>query len=95
MAVGLMRTLHENGLRVPEDVIVTGFDNVPSISLNMPTLTTIEQDFAGMTEIAVAELNRRIRGKRPQDKKEGNKKFPIGGKLVFGESCGCGSRGAD
>ena len=32
MAVGLMRTLQEHGIRVPEDVIVTGFDNVPTVS---------------------------------------------------------------
>ena len=94
MAVGLMRTLREKGLRVPEDVIVTGFDNVPSIGLSMPTLTTVEQDFMGMARIAVEELDRQIRGEDSR-KQNGNKKIPIGGKLILGESCGCGYRGDD
>jgi len=95
MAVGLMRTLHEKGIRIPEDVIVTGFDNVPSIALSMPTLTTVEQDFMGMARIAVEELDRQIRGQDSGERRSGNKKIPIGGKLVLGESCGCGYRGDD
>ena len=95
MAVGMMRTLTEKGIRVPEDVIVTGFDNVPSIALEQPTLTTVEQDFAGMTRIAVEELEKQIRGKEPAQRKDGNRKIPMGGKLILGESCGCGYRGDD
>ena len=95
MAVGMMRTLWEKGVRVPEDVIVTGFDNVPSIALEQPTLTTVEQDFAEMTKVAVEELNRQIRGKKGTEKKDGNKKMPIGGKLILGESCGCCKRPDD
>ena len=95
MAVGLMQTLHEKGIRVPEDVIVTGFDNAPTNALNLPTLTTVEQDFAGMTRIAMEELNRKIHGKRPSSKRKGNKKIPIGARFILGESCGCGYRGND
>ena len=95
MAVGLMRTLQMKGLRVPEDVIVTGFDNAPSVSLELPTLTTIEQDFAGMTETAMEELVRQIQSGSADKKGKEIRKFPIGGKLIFGESCGCGSRGED
>ena len=92
MATGLMRTLREKGIRVPEDVIVTGFDNVPNVSLSEPMLTTVEQDFAGMTVMAMEELDRQIRGIDGK-KKDGVKEMPIGGKLILGESCGCGSRG--
>ena len=94
MAVGMMHTLSEKGIRVPEDVIVTGFDNVPSIALEQPTLTTVEQDFSEMTRAAMEELDRQIRGKKPE-KKSGNRKIPMGGKLIMGESCGCGCRGED
>ena len=92
MAVGVMRTLREHGIKVPEDVIVTGFDNVPSIALDQPTLTTVEQDFSGMVSVAMEELERQIRDKKPEKRTE-NKKIPMGGKLVVGESCGCGHRG--
>ena len=89
MAVGLMRTLMEHGIRIPEDVIVTGFDNVPTVATNVPTLTTVGQDFAGMTTKAMEELDRQIRG----EKKPGKQRISIEGRLVLGESCGCGYRG--
>ena len=95
MAAGLIQTLQEKGLRVPEDVIVTGFDNVPAVSLAMPTLTTVEQNFVEMTEAAMEELNRQIRENRTEKRKDGNKKIPIKSRLVLGESCGCGHRDPD
>ena len=95
MATGLMRTLREKGIRVPEDVIITGFDNVPNISLSEPMLTTVEQDFAEMAVRAMEELNSQIRGDGRKDPSEGIRKMPIGGKLIIGESCGCGFRGED
>ena len=91
MAVGIIRTLAEYGIRVPQDVIVTGFDNVPSVAMKEPTLTTVEQDFAGMTVAAMEKLDRQIRG----EDKDRREKIPLGGKLVLGESCGCGDRGED
>ena len=93
MAVGLMRTLQEHGIRVPEDVIVTGFDNVPTVAISVPTLTTVEQDFAGMTTIAMKELDQQIReGKRKEEK---NFKAGMPGEMIRGESCGCGQRGEE
>jgi DNA-binding LacI/PurR family transcriptional regulator len=41
MAVGALRELRERGLRVPEDVSVTGFDNVKLSEFCYPALTTI------------------------------------------------------
>ncbi|GIF78378.1 LacI family DNA-binding transcriptional regulator [Asanoa siamensis] len=45
MAFGLLNAFHEAGLRVPEDVSVVGFDNVPEAPYSIPPLTTIRQDF--------------------------------------------------
>jgi LacI family transcriptional regulator len=44
MAVGAMRRLHEEGLRVPEDVSVVGFDDVDIAGVITPGLTTVRQD---------------------------------------------------
>jgi DNA-binding LacI/PurR family transcriptional regulator len=52
MALGALRALHEAGLRVPEDVSVVGFDDLPESGYFTPPLTTIRQDFH--------ELGRRI-----------------------------------
>lgn len=43
MAIGAIRALHNNGLRVPEDVSVMGYDGLPLGSFLVPQLTTIVQ----------------------------------------------------
>lgn len=44
MAIGVMLTLQEAGYRIPEDVAIVGFDDIPEASLVRPGLTTIAQD---------------------------------------------------
>lgn len=61
MALGLLRALHEAGRRVPEDVSVVGFDDVPDTDAYLPALTTVHQDFAEVGRRCVAELLRQIR----------------------------------
>ena len=95
MAIGLMRTLRKNGIRIPEDVIVTGFDNVQNYALNEPMLTTVEQNFEEMASKAMEELDRQIRGEYGENEKKTIKRIAIGGQLILGESCGCGGRGED
>jgi DNA-binding LacI/PurR family transcriptional regulator len=45
MALGVLLALHEHNRRVPEDVSVVGFDNIPDSAYFMPPLTTVRQDF--------------------------------------------------
>ncbi len=45
MALGLIRALREAGRRVPEDVSVVGFDDLPEARYFEPPLTTVHQDF--------------------------------------------------
>ena len=45
MAFGLIRALHEAGLRVPQDVSVVGFDAITLSEFSSPPLTTVRQDF--------------------------------------------------
>jgi DNA-binding LacI/PurR family transcriptional regulator len=45
LALGIMLALHERGRRVPEDVSVVGFDDVPESAFYIPPLTTVRPDF--------------------------------------------------
>ena len=48
MALGVLRALHEAGRRIPADVSVVGFDDVPEAAYFTPPLTTVRQDFDEM-----------------------------------------------
>ncbi|WP_029663353.1 LacI family DNA-binding transcriptional regulator [Cellulomonas sp. KRMCY2] len=45
MSFGLLRALHEAGLRVPQDISVVGFDGIALSEFSSPPLTTVAQDF--------------------------------------------------
>jgi len=62
MALGLLRALAEHGRRVPADVSVVGFDDIPEAAFFPPPLTTVRQDFGELGRRAVHLLMERIRG---------------------------------
>lgn len=49
-ALHAIRVLRENGLRVPEDVSIVGYDDTPSVVFAVPSLTTIHQPIEHMVE---------------------------------------------
>lgn len=61
MALGLLRALHESGRRVPEDVSVIGFDDIPEAGSFLPPLTTVHQDFAEVGRLCVEGVLRQMR----------------------------------
>ncbi|MEA2284134.1 MAG: hypothetical protein QOJ21_177 [Solirubrobacteraceae bacterium] len=63
MALGLLRVLHEHGRRVPGDVSVVGFDDIPEAEFFTPPLTTVRQDFAEMGRRALHLLLEEIESK--------------------------------
>jgi len=67
MALGLLRALAEAGRRVPEDVSVIGFDDVPDAANYRPPLTTIRQDFTALAHRAVDLLVAEIEGTPGED----------------------------
>jgi DNA-binding LacI/PurR family transcriptional regulator len=63
MALGLLAALHEEGLEVPRDVSVVGFDDLPEAPYLTPPLTTVRQDFAELGHRAVELLLARLAGR--------------------------------
>ncbi|MBB4930350.1 DNA-binding LacI/PurR family transcriptional regulator [Lipingzhangella halophila] len=56
MALGALRALGEAGVRVPGDVSVVGFDDVPEAEFFAPPLTTVAQDFNEVGQRSIALL---------------------------------------
>lgn len=59
-AMGAMRALGEAKLKIPEDVSVAGFDDIPSAAYQNPALTTVRQPLREMGVIAAETLLARI-----------------------------------
>jgi len=45
MALGVLRAMHESGRRIPDDMSIVGFDDIPEARYFLPPLTTVRQDF--------------------------------------------------
>lgn len=61
-AIGAIWAFQEAGLRVPEDISVVGFDDVPSAAFNSPGLTTVRQPLQRMGQIAAKTVIDQIEG---------------------------------
>lgn len=56
MAMAAMDAVRERGMRIPEDISIIGFDDIPQASLIRPSLTTIRQPLEQMGRIAAQML---------------------------------------
>jgi LacI family transcriptional regulator, galactose operon repressor len=63
-ALGAIRAFQEAGLRVPQDVSVLGFDDIPGAAFQSPSLTTVRQPLNEMGKVAAQSLLERIEGKK-------------------------------
>lgn len=65
MAVGVCGELEKRGIRVPQDICVSGYDDVPEAKQCIPALSTISVPFEKMAERAVDLLQEIFEGKTP------------------------------
>ncbi|WP_049559313.1 LacI family DNA-binding transcriptional regulator [Nonomuraea sp. SBT364] len=83
LALTVLDLLARHGIRVPEDIAVTGFDGILAGRLSQPTLTTVRQPFASMGRLAVRILTDTAAGLTHP------KSYVLPTRLVIGSSCGC------
>jgi LacI family transcriptional regulator len=84
MAVGVLVTALGQGLRVPGDIAVTGFDDIPMAAITTPTLTTVRQPMRELGAAAARTLQQCIAGDCDPDFD-----LVLPTKLVLRRSCGC------
>ena len=87
MAIGVMDALKRHGKRIPEDVIVTGFDGIWQGQFNDPVLTTCELDYKQIPEQILKRINEWNDGIKTE-----NDSFLIPYKAMHMQSCGCKHR---
>ena len=84
MALAAREVLKEERVRVPEDVIIVGFDDAPFSRFALPSLTTVRQPIRRLGEAAVGTLLAAISGEQVAPLVE------FEADIVLRESCGCG-----
>jgi DNA-binding LacI/PurR family transcriptional regulator len=65
LALGILRAMSERGRRVPGEVSIVGFDDVPEAAYFIPPLTTIRPDFRAVARASLALLLRQLETGRP------------------------------
>lgn len=84
-AIGVLKALHKHGLRVPEDISVTGFDDLGFAPFLDPPLTTVRAPTEKVGQIATARLFDLL------ENGPANEVVVLPTEIVFRRSCGCQS----
>lgn len=82
MALGVREVIVEHGLRIPDDIVLTGYDDIEEGRTMTPSLTTVNTSIYHMAFRAVEMLVRTLRGSRPE-----SETIPVS--VVVRRSCGC------
>ena len=82
MALTIMSELKKRNILIPEQIIVTGCDDIPSSAYAVPSLTSVEQSLEQMARSAVSSLLEMIKGNSPKD-------ILLTSRITYRESCGC------
>lgn len=82
MAIGAIEAAKQRGLRIPEDVAVVGYDDIPEASYTSPTLTTVRLPKTQLGKAAADQLFALIA------KKKGSEKVVLPTELIVRNSCG-------
>jgi len=81
-ALGVLDVLDEKGIRVPEDVVVTGFDGIAAGRHSRPRLTTVHQPMVELGRAAIHAITARL-----DDPELGPQSLTLPVQVVLRESC--------
>jgi LacI family transcriptional regulator len=70
VTIGALRALHQRGLRLPEDMALVGFDEIPSVLPGYPSISTVVQPAFEMGATAARRLIQRLEGDGPHTRQE-------------------------
>ena len=87
LAIGAMAWLQSQGIRVPQDIAITGFDDIPDSRFAFPPLTTVAVQKLRLGELAAERIARRIKSRD-----ETPLAIITPTRLVVRQSCGAASR---
>ena len=88
MAIGAIKAIRAAKLRVPEDIAVVGFDDIPSALTVDPELTTVRQPIERIGQLAVETLIRLIDEEAMEGRGSSTQRFVLPTELVIRGSCG-------
>lgn len=88
MALGAMRVARARGLRVPEDIAFSGYDDIPSSQLTDCPLTTVRIPTEQMGREAAKRLFALLK-ERPEKQDRAPTRTLLQNELVIRQSCGC------
>jgi LacI family transcriptional regulator len=66
MAIGAMAALQKEGIRIPDDIAIVGFDDIASAEYTTPSLTTVRVPVDDLGRLAAERLVRMIRGRQTE-----------------------------
>ncbi|MDX1994708.1 MAG: LacI family DNA-binding transcriptional regulator [bacterium] len=81
-AFGAMEAIRQHGLRIPDDISVVGFDDIPQASIAHPKLTTVRQPLEQMGRVAVKMLLEQI-----EDQSRPPRRVTLATRLIVRDSC--------
>ena len=86
MALSALRAMHRKGLRIPQDIGIVGFDNIPESAYFYPSLTTIQQDQFEVARVAVQKVTRIIERGWQDEEPEARQTIILSPTLIVRES---------
>lgn len=84
MALAVLSELSQRNIKVPEQVVLTGFDNIYSAAYSVPSLTTVEQPLDAFAREGFNLILGLIKGKEVSSKM-------VPSRVISRETCGCGT----